>query len=42
MRGCVRKCGNRWCYVVEYGRHSETGKRRQKSKSGFVTMAEAE
>ncbi|WP_339803294.1 site-specific integrase [Paenibacillus sp. FSL R5-0744] len=42
MRGCVSKRGNKWCYVVEYGRHPETGKRRQKSKSGFETMVEAE
>ncbi|MDF9839068.1 MULTISPECIES: site-specific integrase [unclassified Paenibacillus] len=42
MRGCVSKRGNKWCYVVEYGRHPETGKRRQKSKSGFATKVEAE
>ncbi|WP_338556518.1 Arm DNA-binding domain-containing protein [Paenibacillus sp. KS-LC4] len=31
-----------WCYVVEFGRHPETGRRRQKSKSGFETKVEAE
>lgn len=42
MRGCVSKRGNKYCYVVEFGRHPETGKRRQKSKSGFATRVEAE
>ncbi|WP_338554237.1 Arm DNA-binding domain-containing protein [Paenibacillus sp. KS-LC4] len=38
----MSKRGNGWYYVVEFGRHFETGRRRQKSKSGFETMVEAE
>lgn len=42
MRGCISKRGNKWAFVVEYGKHPETGKRRQKTRSGFDTKAEAE
>lgn len=42
MRGCVSKRGNKWAFVVEYGKHPETGKRRQKTRPGFETKAEAE
>jgi integrase len=42
MRGHVRKRGNTWCVVVDVGRDSETGKRRQSWKSGFRTRREAE
>ena len=41
MRGCVSKRGNKWSWVVEMGKNSE-GKRRQKSKGGYETKAEAE
>lgn len=42
MRGCVSKRGNKWAFIVEYGKHPETGKRRQKTRSGFETKVEAE
>ena len=41
MRGHVRK-RRTWEYIVDVGPHPVTGKRRQKSKSGFATKREAE
>src|SRR5690606_22966669 len=36
-----RKNGT-YAYTIEYGKHPETGKRRQKMKAGFTTRKEAE
>ena len=41
MRGHVRK-RRTWEFIVDVGPHPVTGKRRQKSKSGFLTKKEAE
>jgi len=41
MQGHVRK-RRAWEFIVDIGRHPVTGKRRQKSKSGFATKREAE
>jgi len=41
MRGCVSKRGSKWSWVVEMGKNSE-GKRRQKSKGGYESKADAE
>jgi integrase len=41
MRGHVRK-RRTWEYIVDVGLHPVTGRRRQKSKSGFATKREAE
>jgi hypothetical protein len=41
MQGHVRK-RRTWEFIVDIGRHPITGKRRQKSKSGFATKKEAE
>lgn len=41
MRGCVSKRGNKYSWVVEISKNSE-GKRRQKSKGGYSSKAEAE
>ena len=41
MRGHVRKRRS-WEFIVDIGPHPVTGKRRQKSKSGFATKKEAE
>jgi integrase len=42
VRGHVRKRGTTWCVVVDVGRDSETGKRRQSWRSGFRTRRDAE
>ncbi|MBS4173518.1 site-specific integrase [Bacillus sp. FJAT-49736] len=42
MRGYVRKRGNKWSYTVDIGKDPITGKRKQKTKSGFKTEKEAE
>jgi integrase len=42
MKGTVFKRGNTWTYVVDIGRDSKTGKRKQKSKGGFRTKKEAD
>lgn len=42
MKGYVRKRGNKWSYTVDIGRDPITGKRKQKTKSGFKTKKEAE
>jgi hypothetical protein len=41
MRGHVRK-RRTWEFIVDIGPHPVTGRRRQKSKSGFATKREAE
>lgn len=46
-RGCICKkkrctCGATWTFVVDIGIEPQTGKRKQKSKSGFATKQEAE
>ena len=41
MRGHVRK-RRTWEFIVDIGTHLATGKRRQKSRSGFATKREAE
>ncbi|KPL57833.1 tyrosine-type recombinase/integrase [Rossellomorea vietnamensis] len=46
-RNCTCKknkctCGAKWAYVVDVGIDPITGKRKQKSKSGFLTQQEAE
>lgn len=41
MRGHVRK-RRTWEFIVDIGRHPITGRRRQKSRSGFATKKEAE
>jgi len=41
MQGHVRK-RRTWEFIVDIGRHPITGRRRQKSKSGFATKKEAE
>ncbi|MCA1694523.1 MAG: Arm DNA-binding domain-containing protein, partial [Actinobacteria bacterium] len=41
MRGHVRK-RQTWEFIVDIGPHPTTGRRRQRSKSGFATRKEAE
>jgi integrase len=41
MRGHIRK-RHTWEFIVDVGRHPSTGRRRQKSKRGFLTKREAE
>ncbi|MFJ7992474.1 Arm DNA-binding domain-containing protein [Peribacillus frigoritolerans] len=36
MKGNVKQRGNTWSYIVDIGRDPITGKRRQKTKSGFL------
>ena len=43
MQGRVfRRRGKRWAYTVDVGADPATGRRRQQSKGGFATKAEAE
>jgi integrase len=42
MKGSIRKRGNKYSYTVDIGRDSVTGKRKQKTKSGFKTKKEAQ
>ncbi|MBT2284259.1 site-specific integrase [Paenibacillus polymyxa] len=43
MRGCISKRKNgTYAYTIEMGKHPETGRRRQKMKSGFASRKEAE
>jgi len=42
MRGYFRKRGKYWSFTVDIGRDPETGKRKQKTVSGFRTKKEAE
>lgn len=41
MKGYVRKRGSKWSYTVDIGRDPLTGKRKQKTKSGFDTKKAA-
>lgn len=42
MKGHFRKRGDKWSYTVDIGRDPATGKRKQKTKSGFKTKKEAQ
>ncbi len=42
MKGYIRKRGKSYAYTVDIGRDPITGKRKQKSKSGFKTKKEAQ
>lgn len=37
MKGSFRKRGNTWSFTIDIGIDPATGKRQQKSKSGFRT-----
>lgn len=46
-RGCTCKkkkctCGSKWAFIIDIGLDPITGKRKQKTKSGFTTKLEAE
>jgi integrase len=42
MKGYIRKRGNAWSFTVDIGKDARTGKRKQKSQSGFKTKKEAQ
>jgi len=42
MKGYFRKRGDKWSFTVDIGRDPKTGKRKQKTVSGFRTKKEAE
>jgi hypothetical protein len=42
MKGYIRKRGNTWSYTVDVGKDPRTGKRKQKTQSGFKTKKEAQ
>ncbi|MED0762331.1 site-specific integrase [Aneurinibacillus thermoaerophilus] len=42
MKGYFRKRGTKWSFTIDVGRDPETGKRKQKTVSGFKTKKEAE
>ncbi|KYG28132.1 tyrosine-type recombinase/integrase [Alkalihalobacillus trypoxylicola] len=42
MKGYFRKRGNSWSFTIDVGRDPETGKRKQKTQSGFKTKKEAQ
>ncbi|MDF2854245.1 MAG: integrase [Neobacillus sp.] len=42
MKGYIRKRGTKWAYTVDIGKDPLTGKRKQKSRSGFKTKKEAQ
>ncbi len=42
MRGHVRRRGKSWCFVIDIGQDSKTGKRRQRWNSGHPTRKSAE
>lgn len=42
MKGYFRKRGNKWSYTIDIGRDPATGKRKQKTISGFKTKKEAQ
>ena len=42
MKGYFRKRGDKWSFTVDIGIDPETGKRKQKTKSGFKTKKEAQ
>jgi integrase len=42
MKGYIRKKGKKWSFTVDIGRDPITGKRKQKTRSGFDTKKEAQ
>lgn len=42
MKGYFRKRGEKWSFTIDIGRDPLTGKRKQKTVSGFKTKKEAE
>lgn len=42
MKGYVRKRGNKYSFTVDIGKDPRTGKRKQKTRSGFKTKKEAQ
>ncbi|WP_129692469.1 site-specific integrase [Gottfriedia acidiceleris] len=42
MKGSFRKRGDKWSFAVDLGKDPITGKRRQKTRSGFKTKKEAQ
>jgi integrase len=42
MKGYVRKRGDKWSFTVDIGKDPRTGKRKQKTQSGFKTKKEAQ
>lgn len=42
MKGYVRKRGATWSFTVDIGKDARTGKRKQKTQSGFKTKKEAQ
>ncbi|MNW40144.1 hypothetical protein D3C74_172500 [compost metagenome] len=42
MQGYFRKRGSTWSFSIDIGRDPETGKRKQKTVSGFTTKKEAQ
>lgn len=42
MQGYFRKRGNRWSFTIDIGIDPKTGKRKQKTRSGFRTKKEAQ
>lgn len=42
MKGYFRKRGDKWSFTVDIGRDPATGKRKQKTRSGFKTKKEAQ
>jgi integrase len=42
MKGYIRKRGKKYSYTVDIGIDPQTGKRKQKTKSGFATKKEAQ
>lgn len=42
MKGYFRKRGDKWSFTVDIGRDPSTGKRKQKTRSGFKTKKEAQ
>ncbi|ERI06612.1 Arm DNA-binding domain-containing protein [Aneurinibacillus aneurinilyticus] len=41
MKGYFRKRGSKWSFSIDIGRDPGTGKRKQKTVSGFKTKKEA-
>lgn len=42
MKGYFRKRGDKWSFTIDVGKDPVTGKRKQKSRSGFKTKKEAQ
>ncbi len=42
MRGYYRKRGDKWSFTIDIGKDPVTGKRKQRTKSGFKTKKEAQ